>query len=249
MWQPSWSTANLIYELSQVLFLAGILMSGIAIAGMVWMAPLRNLAVNLETARSPQTENFQAGKEQLARVIAERGSRPERMTDEQTNILSANLGDAVQTMLIIRVNDTEAANIAKQLAAAFVKARIPARVGVMESEGAPSRLVLYDPDAAAGLPSRGASSRPASRSRGRSDCILAFQASPSCWLAASLRHRKSVMFRPRPTRGPTNMPGRGTTRRHRRPQGPRVTRLRRTRSIHFQYLAKSWTSVNTDAVA
>jgi hypothetical protein len=150
MWQPSWSTANFIYELSQVLFLAGILMSGIAIVGMVWMAPLRNLAVNLETTRSPQTENFQAGKEQLARVIAERGSRPERLTDEQTNVLSANLGDAVQTMLIIRVNDTEAANIAKQLAAAFVKARIPARVGVMESEGAPSGLVLYDPDASRG---------------------------------------------------------------------------------------------------
>jgi hypothetical protein len=157
MWHPSWRTANFLYELSTVLLLAGVLTTGIAVVGIWWMGPIRDAYLKVDAAQAAtqaqervNSGQFDQGKEKLARIMAEQRPRPKQLTDEQTAILSASLGDPIRQLLIIRAADAEAATFGKQLAAAFERAKIATRVGVIEREAAPSGLFLYEPDESRG---------------------------------------------------------------------------------------------------
>jgi hypothetical protein len=150
MWHPSSSTANFIYETSSLLLFVGILTTGIAAAGIWWMGPIRDAYFKADAAQSGAepseragNSHFEAGKQKLARLMAQR-SRPPHLSEEQIHLLSSSFGDHIRELLIIRAADIHAAIIVRQLVEAFEKAKIRTRVGVIDA--APAGLMLYDPD-------------------------------------------------------------------------------------------------------
>ena len=154
MWHPSWSIANSIYELSTIVLLVGVFATGIGAAGIFWMAPIRDAylkdaaraALQATTVTNGRAGHTDLGKENPSGRVAEPRSPRWELTQEQVALLSASLGDLTRQILIIRTADPEAATLSKQFAAAFERAKIPARVGVIERDASSSGVVLFDPD-------------------------------------------------------------------------------------------------------